>query len=197
MAIKRSYLTGAILLFGVPAIIVAYIMFKIIFGFFRYDTSDGLAIMITMLYFAVLGSSVSYTSDKVRIINFEGIPDILIPIFKKRTDDGDLINILIIKALGNETDLSQTDISSAMRDGGINLSHQQICNYIETLEKAKLISSPESVYKKQYKLTEQGKIFLQNIYQLFPKTQLFFWYRNGLGRRNLLNFHQNNEQVVS
>ena len=139
--------------------------------------------MMSFLYVAYLLSGVEYNQKKVKRMVKGLLPPDRQEVILTTTQEGDTINMEILRALDEGENMSQTDISNFVIETGIELTHQMIREYILKLEEKGLIRNrePANIYAKNYVLTIVGQWYLDVFRILFPNRNLQFLVRHDLG----------------
>lgn len=174
---QKDFLKATIVTFGIPVALLALL---------TQALSSGLGPVIVFLAFLLVYlswafSGVSYDSKTIRGVRIPGAPERIVDLLKTTTSRGELILVNLLSSFQNHEKLSQTEMTEYAQRHGIGLTAQRIREYIKMLEDAGLITSPETRYEKEYRLTKVGTWCRKAVQQCFPSKVILFHLRNGLG----------------
>ncbi len=137
------------------------------------------------MYAATMLSEVDYNSTTVGQIDFDDVPSDVVDAITETNSRGDYVNWAVITILCRSHNLSQSEITRALKEKGVVMTQPAIVKYLGKLEERNMILSVETNYTKNYRLSEKGNCVLKTIKQVLP--QRFFWYvvRNNIGFRKM------------
>jgi hypothetical protein len=172
---------GAIILIA-PLILFTNLSFLINF---RTSIEAVFFAFLVSLYAAAILSKVDYNGAVMGKVDFEGVPSDVVDAITETNFRGEYVNWAVITILGRSQSLSQSEITRALKEGGIVMTQPAIVKYLGKLEELNIILSVETNYTKNYHLSEKGNCVLKTIKQVLP--QRFFWYvvRNNIGFRKM------------
>ena len=172
----RIFATSVILFFVAPPVFAIWVAW----GVLNRSFTVIIPLLTLVLYVGLLLSPVDYGARTIRTVEISNAPPEVAKLLKKTTEDGDLIHVILLRSFHNSEPLSQTDMADYAQRRGVDLTAQQIRNYIVNMATVGWISSPKVRYTteaKEYQLTEAGK-WCRNC---FPDRTFMYYIRNGLG----------------
>jgi len=183
----RLLFAKSVLLVFIAPIVLAILL---VWSFLNPSLIVVFSSIFLIIYFGLICGQVGYDGKTIGSVEIPNAPDEVKKFLKTTTNDGDLLNVILLRSFRNNEPLSQTDMTNyAQRKGSVGLTSARIREYIKKMEEEmKLISSQEPRYtteKKEYRLTEPGKWCRTAVRTCFPERLFMFWIRNGLGLRRL------------
>ncbi len=177
----RRRILGAVILIA-PPILFANLGFLINY---RSAIEVVFFAFLVSLYAVAMLSKVDYNSTIVEQIDFDDAPLDVVDAITETNSRGDYVNCAVIMLLGRSRNLSQSEITRALKEKGVVMTQPAIVKYLGKLEERNMMLSVETNYTKNYSLSEKGNGVLKTIKQVLP--QRFFWYviRNNIGFRKM------------
>ena len=136
-----------------------------------------------LLYATVMLSRVNYSGSLTGRVNFEGVPAGVQETFVETDMRGDHVNVAIMRMLGRNRKMSQSDATRWLNANGVSLTQPAVVKYLVKLEEVGLLSSVDTTYQKQYSLSEKGVMALRALEQVLPQRYFWFIIRNEIGFR--------------
>jgi len=174
-------------IFGATILIAPPILFGNLCFLIDFKTPIELVFFafLVSLYAVAMLSKVDYNSTLVGQVDFDDAPSDVVDPITETNSRGEYVNWAVITILGRNRNLSQSEITRALKEGGIVMTQPAIVKYLGKLEELNIILSVETNYTKNYRLSEKGNCVLKTIKQVLP--QRFFWHviRNNIGFRKM------------
>lgn len=177
-----------VLVFIAPIVLITLLTWSLLNpSFMGLYTSAIFLVLYVLLSF----SWVSYDGRTISSVEIPNAPEDVKKFLKTTTNDGDLLNAILLRSFHNNNPLSQTEmVTYAQKKGSVELTAPRIREYIKRMEEEmKLISSQEktryTTERKEYRLTEAGEWCRTAVRKCFPERLFMLWIRNGLGFRRM------------
>ena len=174
---RKDFLKATIVTFGIPVALLVLLTQVLSSGWGPVVVF--LAFLLVYLSWAFSG--VSYDSKTIRGVMIPAAPERIADLLRTTTSRGELIIVNLLSSFRNHEKLSQTEMTEYAQRHGIELTAQRIRDYIKIMESSGLITSPETRYEKEYRLTKEGMWCRKAVQQCFPSKVILFHLRNGLG----------------
>lgn len=146
----------------------------------------GLLIFMAAVYFVAVSSKVKYDYSEMKQVDWEGVPEDVVELLTTTSGKGEYANLRIVQVL-NHKKVSESGLHRLVHGRGVGMTLTAFRKYIDQVEKAGLMSSPETkeTQAKQYSLTERGNACKDMLKIVLPRSYYMFFMRNYLGVRKI------------